>query len=213
VGPRAGRHGLGAGAAGGAGRVIAGSARGIGLAAVGEGTRPLGDRVKEALFAILEPELRTGRFLDLFAGSGAGGIEALSRGVEAAVFVERDAGALRTIDRNLVATHLAGPPATVVRGDALRWLERGARSAGPFSAILVDPPYDAPDALDAALERIARPGPGVILAEDGVVVAKHFSKTALPARIGLLRSARERRFGETTLTFYRWPDEEGEADA
>ncbi|MFL5678988.1 MAG: RsmD family RNA methyltransferase, partial [Chloroflexota bacterium] len=68
-----------------AGRVIAGTARGIRLVAPGEGTRPLADRVKETLFAILEPELRGARFLDLFAGSGAAGIEALSRGADAAV--------------------------------------------------------------------------------------------------------------------------------
>ena len=84
--------------------------------------------------------------------------------------------------------------------------------AGTFAAILIDPPYDLPELLDAALESIAAAGPGGVLEPDGVVVAKHFSKTPPPARIGLLRSARERRFGETTLTFLRWADEEGEED-
>jgi 16S rRNA G966 N2-methylase RsmD len=87
------------------------------------------------------------------------------------------------------------------------------RPAGPFAAILIDPPYDLPELLEAALESIASAGPGVILERDGVAVAKHFSKTPPPARIGLLRSARERRFGETTLTFLRWADPEaGEED-
>ena len=75
-----------------AGRVIAGSAKGVRLRAPGAGTRPLADRVKQTLFAILEPELGGARVLDLFAGSGAGGIEALSRGATAATFVEKDQG-------------------------------------------------------------------------------------------------------------------------
>src|SRR5438874_11153401 len=98
-----------------AGRVIAGSAKGVRLAAPGEGTRPLADRVKQTLFAILEPELDGARVLDLFAGSGAAGIEALSRGATGVVFVERDAGAGRTIEANLARTRLGGPSATVVR--------------------------------------------------------------------------------------------------
>ena len=103
-----------------AGRVIAGRARGIRLAAPGPTTRPLADRVKETLFAILEPDLIGARVLDLFAGSGAGGIEALSRGAGSAVFVERDAGAAKVIAANLTRTHLAGPTARVVRRDGAR---------------------------------------------------------------------------------------------
>ena len=89
-----------------AGRVIAGRARGRRLAAPGEGTRPLADRVKETLFAILEPELPGATFLDLFAGSGAAGIEALSRGAAHATFVERDRAAIGVIKSNLERTGL-----------------------------------------------------------------------------------------------------------
>src|SRR5262245_52915181 len=106
---------------GGAGRVIAGSARGRLLVAAGPGTRPLSDRLKEALFAIIEPDLRDAAFLDLFAGSGAAGIEALSRGASRAVFVERDPDAIRAIETNLTATGLRDR-ATVVRADARTWL-------------------------------------------------------------------------------------------
>ena len=204
---------------GGAGRVIAGSARGRALLAPGEGTRPLGDRVKQTLFAILEPQIRGGAFLDLFAGSGAAGIEALSRGADRAVFVDRDADAVRTIESNLVATRLRAR-ATVVHADALKWLDGQGRRAGPFGAVIVDPPYDRIELLTAALELIARAEPGAaespetILGPDGTVVAKHFWKAEVPAEIGLLRSFRERRFGETALTFLRWAsaeaDDEGE---
>ena len=214
-----------------AGRVIAGTARGRLLVSPGEGTRPLGDRVKQTLFAILEPTIRGRAFLDLFAGSGAAGIEALSRGAEQAVFVERDAGAIRAIERNLAAAGFEAPRARVVRSQVGTWLnsisreisagkaggdsgERGTGArglvAGPFAAILIDPPYDLPELTQAALESIAAAGPGGILEVDGVIVAKHFWKTP-PAEVGLLRSARERRFGETGLTFLRWaepaPDE------
>ena len=195
-----------------AGRVIAGTARGRLLASPGEGTRPIGDRVKETLFAILEPVIRDRSFLDLFAGSGAAGIEALSRGAREVVFVERDANALKTIERNLDATAFAGPRARIARSQVGTWFNSGHKAGAPFAAILIDPPYDLPELLEAALESISAAGPGGILEPDGVVVAKHFWKTPPPARIGLLRSARERRFGETTLTFLRWASEEGEED-
>jgi 16S rRNA (guanine(966)-N(2))-methyltransferase RsmD len=196
-----------------AGRVIAGAAKGRALVSPGEGTRPLGDRVKQTLFAILEPTIRNRAFLDLFAGSGAAGIEALSRGAARAVFVERDPGAVKAIERNLAVTGFAGPAARVDRSQVGTWFNQKAASLGPFAAILIDPPYDLPELLLAALESIAAAGPGVVLDRDGVVVAKHFWKTPPPARIGLLRSARERRFGETGLTFLRWADpEESEED-
>jgi len=185
-----------------AGRVIAGTARGIRLLAPGPGTRPLADRVKQTLFAILEPELPGAVVLDLFAGSGAAGIEALSRGAQSAVFVEKDAGAARVIAENLRRTRLAGPRAAVVRGDVLRWLARDSASRPSFDIVLVDPPYSEGDLLNATLERLGGTGPG-LLAADARVVAKHFWRGRPAARIGLLASERERRFGETALTFYR----------
>jgi 16S rRNA G966 N2-methylase RsmD len=96
----------------------------------------------------------------------------------------------------------------IVRSQVGTWFNSGARPGAPFAAILIDPPYDLPELLEAALASIAEAGPGGLLARDGVVVAKHFWKTPPPARIGLLRSGRERRFGETTLTFLGWTNEE-----
>lgn len=182
-----------------AGRVIAGSARGIRLAAPGPGTRPFTDRVKQTLFGILEPGLDGAVVLDLYAGSGAGGIEALSRGAARAVFVEKDAGAARVIGENLRRTRLEGS-ARVVRREAAGWLAdpAGAAPEAPFDLVLVDPPYADVAGLRQVLELVARhvrPG--------GLVVAKHFWRDVPPASVGLLGSERERRFGETALTFYR----------
>jgi 16S rRNA (guanine(966)-N(2))-methyltransferase RsmD len=183
-----------------AGRVIAGSARSIRLEAPGAGTRPLADRVKQTLFAILEPELPGSRFLDLFAGSGAAGIEALSRGAAHATFVERDMNAIRVIRENLERTGFAASErATIVRADAIAWLRDAARTGEPAPDLaVVDPPYDDTTVLGATLEAL-----GPLLAPGGRVVAKHFWRDAPPATVGLLASERERRFGETALTFYR----------
>lgn len=182
-----------------AGRVIAGRARGTRLAAPGSGTRPLADRVKQTLFAILEPDLAGAGVLDLFAGSGAAGIEALSRGASHATFVERGADAITAIRANLDRTRFGADRATVIPNDVLRWLREERRGSGvPFDVVVLDPPYEDPALLVAALEAVA---PRVVVG--GRVVAKHFWRTAPPALIGLLASERERRFGETVLTFYR----------
>jgi len=182
-----------------AGRVIAGVARGIRLEAPGPDTRPMADRVKQTLFAILEPDLPGARILDLFAGSGAAGLEALSRGAAHATFIERDAGAAAVIATNLARTHLAGARARIVRADALVWLA-GSEGAnrGPFDIVIVDPPYAETALLTTSLEAL-----GPHLAPGARVVAKHFWRNPPPRAIGLLASERERRFGETMLTFFR----------
>ena len=185
-----------------AGRVIAGTARRIRLEAPGPATRPLGDRVKQTLFAILEPDLGGARVLDLFAGSGAAGIEALSRGAATATFVERDRGAAAVIATNVARTHLAGARVRIVRAEALGWLAGpDPAGLGPFDIVIVDPPYAETGLLAAALEALDALGPN--LAAGARVVAKHFWRDPPPARVGLLASERERRFGETMLTFYR----------
>jgi 16S rRNA (guanine966-N2)-methyltransferase len=183
-----------------AGRVIAGSAKGIHLRAPGPGTRPLADRVKQTLFAILEPELAEAHVLDLFAGSGAGGIEALSRGAATATFVEKDQGAAAVIDANLRATSLAGPGAAVIRWDAIQWLAE-PNVVVPFDLVLVDPPYAQTELLLRVLTILGEAD--APLKPGARVVAKHFWRDRPPERIGMLAVERERRFGETALTFYR----------
>jgi 16S rRNA (guanine(966)-N(2))-methyltransferase RsmD len=199
-----------------AGRVITGSAGGLRLDAPGPGTRPLSDRVKQALFSLLEaerPDVWEHPFLDLFAGSGAAGIEALSRGATLALFVERDARAVAVIERNLARTGLAGQ-ARVVRRDVAAFLAAGPAAGAvpslaapsPFGCVFLDPPYAEAAQLLAALRALATAGTGW-LDEGAVVVAKHFWKTPPPERVGNLTRVRERRFGETALSVYRLASE------
>lgn len=187
-----------------AGRVIAGTARGTRLRGPGEGTRPFADRVKQTLFAILEPDLAGARVLDLFAGSGAGGIEALSRGAERATFVERDAGAAKVIAENLARARVS-ERGRVVRADVLSYLADRGRADGPFDVVLIDPPYADAGLTEAALVRLGTAGED-LLASGAWVVAKHFWRTPPPPVAGLLASVRNSRFGETALTFYRRTD-------
>lgn len=173
-------------------RVIAGSAGGVQLSQPRDRTtRPIADRVKETLFAILGDRVPEARVLDLYAGSGAVGIEALSRGAAAATFVERGHAALRVIRENLRRTHLE--EAAVVRGDdVLRFLSSGA--GGPYDLAILDPPY----AERAILAPLAKLVPH--LTPHATVVVKHHWRTEIPDVAGL-RPWRERRFGETSLTF------------
>ncbi len=184
-----------------AGRVIEGSAKGVRLAAPGAGTRPLTDRVKQTLFAILGPDLPGARVLDLFAGSGAAGVEALSRGAARAVFVERDPRAIAAIRENLVRAGFGPPEALVIRADVIEFIGRPLEEHMPFDVVIADPPYADTGALPAILHRLG--AQAVPLATGGRVVAKHFWRDPPPAEVGLLASERERRFGETVLTFYR----------
>lgn len=174
-------------------RVIAGTARGVPLHAPRDrATRPVTDRVKETLFGILADRVLDARVLDLYAGSGALGIEALSRGASDAVFVERGRDAVAAIRRNLAATRL-GDLARVVSGDVGRFLANPP-DRGPYDLVFLDPPY-AERAILAPLEGLVP-----LLGADASVVVKHFWRTDVPAPPGLT-AWRDRRFGETALTF------------
>ena len=184
-----------------AGRIVSGTARGIRLEAPPEGTRPLTDRVKEALFAALESAgALSGPFLDLFAGSGAAGIEALSRGAPRATFVERDGKACHVIGENLRRAHLISN-GDVVRADAISFLSGGsAETRDPFRTAIVDPPY-GDQILERTLELLGDDARRW-LADDATVVAKHFWKDDPPGIAGSLSLTRQKRFGETMLSFY-----------
>ncbi len=194
-----------------AGRVVTGVAGGLRLEAPGPGTRPLSDKVKQALFSMVEAEQEDvwdRPMLDLFAGSGAAGIEALSRGAPTAVLVEKDRRAIAVIRRNLERTRLSAD-AIVVRKDVPSWLAAGPASPAPFGCVVLDPPYPQAADLLAALGSLGASSSGWLDA-DAVVVAKHFWKDAPPERIGDLVRERDRRFGETALSVYRRGPEHAE---
>ncbi len=177
-------------------RVVAGSARGVPLSAPRDrATRPITDRVKETLFAILGDRIPGARVLDLYAGSGAIGIEALSRGADLADFVERGRPALAALRANLERTRLADR-ARVHPFDAGRFLETA--EAG-WDLVVADPPYEA-RAIVAPLRAAAER-----LEPDGMLVLKHFWRTEPPTLPGLAVT-RQRRFGETMLTFMEATD-------
>lgn len=189
-----------------AGRVITGSAGGLRLAAPGQGTRPLSGKVKQALFSLLLAEREDvwhHPLLDLYAGSGAAGIEALSRGAPAAVLVERDGRAVSVIKQNLASTKLI-LDARVVRADVATFLttDTDRIAEAPFGSVVIDPPYEQSGDLVASLAQLARADSGW-LDEDACVVAKHFWRDEPPLRTGILMRTRQRRFGETALSVYR----------
>ena len=178
-------------------RVIAGSARGVPLRAPRDpGTRPITDRVKETLFAILGERVPDARVLDLYAGSGAIGIEALSRGAGSADFVERHRTATDALRGNLSATRLADG-GRVHEADVESYLR--ATAEGPWDLVVLDPPYEV-RAIVAPLRAVVPH-----LAPGAVVVVKHFWRTEVPS-VDHLVPVRQRRFGETMLTFLEMED-------
>jgi 16S rRNA (guanine(966)-N(2))-methyltransferase RsmD len=189
-------------------RVIAGTLGGRRLTAPrGRATRPTSDRVREALFMSLEP-LHGLRVVDLYAGSGALGIEALSRGAEHADFVESDRNTLTALRGNLEQLGLTGQ-ARVWPLDLPRGLARLGEPLARADLVLADPPYggDEARAVLAALARMALP--------DHVrVVVEHHGKDAIEERWGDLVRVRQRRYGETVVSTYRHaaPDPAAQAE-
>lgn len=178
-------------------RVIAGQARGMMLHAPSDDSiRPTSDRVREALFNILGPWLSDGRFLDAFSGTGANGIEALSRGAREVVFVDSTRNALGLVRNNLVKTKLA--TGAVLLEAVLP--KDGDRVHGPFDVIFADPPYDYQD-YAGLLECFARDG---FLAEDGIIVIEHIKSLDLPESVGTLEQTRRKKYGKSCLSFYRF---------
>lgn len=173
-------------------RVVAGELRGRKLVApAGEGTRPTADRVREALFSILG-DVSGLRVLDLYAGSGALGIEALSRGAAAAVFVDSSRAAVTAIRRNLSELGLEAP---VQRRDALAHLA-GAAGGDPYDLVFADPPYDSAVRLAPELAELLPP----VLAEDAVIVTESNKRAPLELPFPLLR---ERSYGDTRIAVHR----------
>ena len=177
-------------------RVITGRARGVQLKTPqGMQTRPTTDRVKEALFSIIQFEIPGASVLDLFGGTGQLGIEALSRGAKRAVFVDEREDACRIIRENLKRTKL-DDCASVVRSDYLSYLEKCKET---FQIILLDPPY-AEVFLENSLKMITEID---ILQTDGIIVAEYPVGKELPWEFPGFSRSREYKYGNTLLTIYR----------
>lgn len=178
-------------------RIIAGAFKGRTLTSPSwNGLRPTSDGLRETLFNVLGPSVAGASVLDVCAGTGALGLEALSRGARSATFIDSDARAARLIADNAARCGCADR-SIIVRGEAPRVL-RGAIAGGPFDVVLLDPPYEAPwigEALEAAAGH---------LAADGVLVLEHAARRPAPdgRAVTLVRT---RRAGDSALSTYRRP--------
>lgn len=167
----------------------------------GEATRPTSDRLRETLFNVLAPRIEGGTFLDLYAGSGAVGIEALSRGAADVVFVERAPAALKALRTNLSRLGITGG-FRIYPGSVAAYLRRVADpGAGRFDLIFLDPPYNAADEYAATLCLLGS-GAARLLAPGGQVVAEHRRKQPLEPRYNGLHRVRLLEQGDAALAFF-----------
>ena len=175
-------------------RIIAGSKRGATIAAPkGVKTRPTGDRVREAAYNLIGP-VEDARVLDLFAGSGAMGLEALSRGAARVVFVESDGAACSAIRANLEKLHFTG--AQILQEDVFSALRQEAGAGRLYDLVLVDPPYESYSSLQMRLSELLPR----VLADDGLLVLETAAKVEPVLPLALVKS---RRYGAARLTLFR----------
>ena len=180
-------------------RVITGSARGARLRTLeGEHTRPTTERVKEAIFSMIQFDVEGRAVLDLFAGSGQMGIEALSRGAHHAVFVENDSSAAAIVKQNLQIARV-GDKSTLLQRDALDFCRR---PSGKFDIVFIDPPYAA------GMAAAVLPALPELLNRGAIVICETAPETELPETIGELTLARDKRYGRSRVRVYRREVEE-----
>ncbi|UPK46175.1 16S rRNA (guanine(966)-N(2))-methyltransferase RsmD [Paenibacillus pabuli] len=181
-------------------RVVSGSAKGRPLKAVpGTGTRPTTDKVKEALFSMIGPYFEGGTALDLFAGSGGLGIEALSRGMDKAVFVDLESKSIEVIRANLKATRLEDQ-AAIYRNDASRALKALAKRSTQFDLVFLDPPYRMKngDELMLTMHELD------LLEPEATIVLEYESKHSYPEQFGPFEQTRKALYGETAVSIYHY---------
>jgi 16S rRNA (guanine966-N2)-methyltransferase len=194
-------------------RVIGGTAKGMHLKVPrGHKMRPTSDMVREAIFDILADKPVGARVLDLFAGTGALAIEALSRGAEHAVLVERSARCIPIIRDNLAHTRLA-ERATLIRGDVYPEVRKLEAAGATFDLVLADPPYEGhgserraegdPPYIAPAQKALRLLAETAILPKNAVVVIEHAAGLVLPDEVGPLRRTTTRKYGSTSISIYR----------
>lgn len=180
-------------------RVIAGTYRGRRLYGPQTQTlRPTSDRVREALFSILGNRLPHSRFLDLYAGTGAVGIEALSRGADHVTAVESDRDAVNLLQRNKQLCQI-GSELTIQAHAVEQFLRRPDHWNGPYDVVFADPPYAETAGLSSLLSQSRTEA---LFAEDAWLVVEHGGKTTAPAALGPTSLRRQYRYGDTTLSLY-----------
>lgn len=188
-------------------RVIAGSHRGRRLSGPqGTSLRPTSDKVREALFSILGSRIPGGRFLDLYAGTGAVGIEALSRGATVVTFVESDPKAVQIMRKNLTSCGLLDQ-ADLCTGLIQTFLQRPQWWKGPYDVLFADPPYAAHDAVDLVLGS----WDVGLLAEDAVMVIEQDGRAELPTATDQATLIRRYDYGDTALFLYGRAKQDGSA--
>lgn len=185
-------------------RVIAGTAKGRTLKAVpGKNTRPTTDKVKEAIFSMIGPYFDGGTALDLFAGTGGLGIEALSRGVDNAIFIDLEGASVEVIKQNLQAAGMADR-AEIYRTDAVRAVKALAKRGLKFGLVFLDPPYRMKD-MDELMAELAARG---LLEADATIVVEHDAEHRYPEAFAPYRQLKHAQYGDTAVTIYRLVPEE-----
>jgi len=180
-------------------RVISGKYKGIRLnGPEGSNTRPTSDRVKEALFNILMTDVCGSRFLDLFAGTGSIGIEALSRDAEEVVFVDFDRNALRILKNNINKIDGEDLNYEIFQNTAFQALDHLTNRGKAFDIIFLDPPYEMEDTL-SLIEKISDQE---IIENYGKIIIEHDKKKKMPESIGALTLLKQKKYGNTMLTIY-----------
>jgi 16S rRNA (guanine966-N2)-methyltransferase len=164
----------------------------------GERLRPTSSKVREALFDILRNKIEGASFVDLYAGTGTVGLEALSRGTGRSVFVEPDELRIRTIKNNVLRLGFL-EQALVAKGRAYEFLQKASVENESFDIFFIDPPYDSEE-IEKVLPLLGEEG---LVNEDGVVIVEHFFKRQVPEKAGRLKIKRSYRYGDTMLTLYR----------
>ncbi len=186
-------------------RITGGRARGrrikVKAAIESSSLRPTASKVREALFNIIGTDIVGARFLDLYAGTGAVGFEALSRGAEEVVFVEINPIRCRVIKR--LAQNLGFKNRIkVYKIDAFNYLLRTKKRKEVFDFIFIDPPYQSGEIMKI----LPLLSDGLILSRDGIIIVEHFSKIALPEEIGNLKTRKTYKYGDTSLTTYKFTE-------
>jgi 16S rRNA (guanine966-N2)-methyltransferase len=182
-------------------RIIAGTFRSRTLdAPAGPATRPTSDRLRETLFNVLAPRIAKATFLDLYAGSGAVGLEALSRGAQSVVFVERAPVALKAMRANLTRLGLTSG-FDIESSSVSAYLRRSQNKAEGFNIVFLDPPYDAAEEYAASLGQLGKAQTG-LLATGSVVIAEHRRSERLEVRYQSLLRTRLLEQGDAALSFY-----------